>query len=99
MNLTPLEHAAYAIATQATIGLLSGNWWAGAAFGAALFIGREIAQAEYRYISLFGSGKRINLPWWGSFDLRVWTKLDAWLDWIVPTVVVVGVACVVEYGF
>ena len=35
------EHAFYALLMQAVIGLLTGNWWAGAAFGAAFFLGRE----------------------------------------------------------
>jgi hypothetical protein len=99
MNLTPLEHTAYAVTTQTLIGLLSGNWWAGAAFGAALFIGREITQAEYRWIATYGDGLRANLPWWGSFDRRVWTHLDSWLDWLVPTVVVVGVATLAQVYF
>ena len=92
MNLTSFEHAAFAVAIQIAIGLLSGDWWAGAAAGAFFFVGREHAQAEYRYISAFGGGRRINMPWWGGFDRRVWTKLDAWLDWLVPCVAVLGVA-------
>jgi hypothetical protein len=99
MNLSPLEHSAYAVTAQVVIGLLSGNWWAGAAFGAALLIGREITQAEYRWIAAYGAGKRSNLPWWGSFYYRVWTHLDSWLDWLVPAVAVVGVAYVVGHGF
>ena len=98
MNLTPLEHAAEALGIQVAIGLLTGNWWAGAAAGAFFFIGREHAQAEYRWIATFGDGLRANLPWYGGFSPKVWTHVDSWLDWLVPALVVVGVACYFQYG-
>jgi hypothetical protein len=50
MNRTNFEHAIYALLMQIVIGLLTGNWWTGAAFGAAFcvafFLGREHAQAQ-----------------------------------------------------
>jgi hypothetical protein len=93
LDLSPVYHALLAVAVQAVIGLLTGNWWVGAAFGAAFYIGREHAQAEYRWIKTFGDGKRSNLPAWGGFDPRVWRgEYDALLDWILPVVAVVVVA-------
>lgn len=88
-------HPIAAVLMQVLVGLLTGNWWAGAALGAAFFIAREITQAEYRWIETYGSGRRANMPWWGPFDLRVWPKLDQWLDWVMPLVLVVLVACVI----
>lgn len=85
-DTTPLQHAAIAACFVLIVWPL-GNPWVGAAFGAALFIGREHAQAEYRWIERFGNGKRANMPWWGGFDYRVW-DLGSLLDWIVPTVCV-----------
>lgn len=79
-----LEHIILALAVQAAIGLATGNWWAGAGVASAYFLGREAAQAEYRWIELYGEGLRANMPWWGPFDLRVWTKLDQWIDWLGP---------------
>jgi hypothetical protein len=32
------------------------------------------------------------MPHWGRFDLRVWPKLDQWLDWIAPTVATCALA-------
>lgn len=87
-----LGHPLGALLLQALVGFATGNWWAGAALGAALFIGREITQAEYRWIETYGQGRRANMPWWGAFDLRVWTKADQWLDWIAPVVAVVALA-------
>jgi hypothetical protein len=55
IDLTPVEHAIVA-AAQAGWGYATGDWWAGAAIGIAIFIGREHAQAEYRLYRLGLSG-------------------------------------------
>lgn len=86
------EHPLVALAIQLLVRRLGGSWWLGAAIGSAYFLGREIAQAEYRWIELFGHGLRANMPWWGPLDLRVWPKLDQWVDWIGPLVVTCGLA-------
>lgn len=91
MNLTPFYHALLVLAMQTIIGLLSGDWWAGAAFGAAFFLGREVTQSEYHWIAKYGNGKRANMPWWGGLDPRAWT-LDGVLDCALPAVAVVAVA-------
>jgi len=90
MNL--IEHAIAALVIQALIGLTTRNWWAGAALACGYFIGREVAQAEYRWIEQFGQGLRANMPWWGVFDGRVWAKADQWADWIGPIVVTLPAA-------
>lgn len=92
MNL--VEHALYAAAVQVTIGLLTGNWWAGAALAASYFIGREVAQAEYRWIEQFGGGLRANMPWHGAFDRRVWQNADQIADWLGPVVTTLAIAIV-----
>lgn len=84
--MTYFEHTIAALIVQIVIGRLTRNWWAGAALASAYFFGREIAQAEYRWIELYGHGLRANMPWWGPFDLRVWPKLDQWIDWMGPAV-------------
>ena len=81
-----VQHIVLALVVQAIVGLLTKNWWAGAAIASAYFIGREFAQAEYRWIEHFGAGRRANMPWWGPFDLRVWPKLDQWVDLIGPAI-------------
>jgi hypothetical protein len=80
-------HAAGAIAVQSLVASMTGNWWTGAAAGGALFLGREIAQAEYRWIERFGSGQRANLRWWGGFDARVWDRHSI-AGWIIPMLAV-----------
>ena len=71
MDWTTLQHTLIALAFTG-LGYLIGNPLAGACFGVALLIGREHAQAEYRWIERYGNGKRANLPLWGGFDRRVW---------------------------
>lgn len=98
MNLTHLEHAVIALVMQAVIGLLTGNLWVGAAFGAAFFIGREHAQAEERYIEANG-GRRYTTPQspeWAVFNLTWWNS-DSLLDLIVPTLTVVAVAAAFQW--
>lgn len=95
MNKTTLQHTLIALGVMAAIlivGLLfnssHGQLWLGlgGGVGIGIFLGREHAQAEYRWISQFGGGQRANMPWWGAFDVRVWQELDPWLDWLAPLV-------------
>ncbi|NYT38861.1 hypothetical protein ERD78_18905 [Allopusillimonas soli] len=90
MNRTNIEHAAYAVLMQAVIGLISGNWWIGAAFGAAFFLGREHAQREYHL------GDPSHLPPWRAFDVWNWTT-DARLDLLCPVAAVLVLAGVAGY--
>ena len=82
MNL--LEHALVAVAIQIAVGLATRNWRAGALLACGYFIGRELAQAEYRWIEQFGAGLRANAPWWAAFDPKVWTKADQIADVVGP---------------
>ena len=93
-QLALIGHLLIALALQSSVRAFARNWWAGAAAGAAWSVSREIAQAEYRWIEQFGAGLRANMPWWGGLDPAVWPKADQWLDWIVPTFAVLGVAWV-----
>lgn len=89
-----IDHIVLALLIQLTIRLPLKSWNAGAAAAIAWFVSREITQAEYRWIEHYGGGLRANMPWWGGLDPRVWQYGDPWLDWIVPTVVVIAVALV-----
>lgn len=83
-----MTHAAITLAVQLAGWALLGAWWPGAMVAAG-YIGREHAQAEYRWIERFGGGKRANMPWWGGFDPKVWS-FKSLTDWLLP-VAVVGV--------
>lgn len=83
MDLSPLYHAGAALFIQALFGYHLGHWGYGGLVGCIWFIAREQTQAEYRWIALLGEGRRINMPWWGGFDPRVW-DLGSILDFMVP---------------
>lgn len=53
----------------------------------AFFIGREIAQSEYRYIEA-NSGKRYKCPWYCGFLPSAWT-LKGLLDWALPLIITI----------
>ncbi len=79
-----IEHALAALVIQTLVAFITRNWWLGAMLASGYFLGREIAQAEYRWIEQFGDGLRANMPWWGALDLRVWPRADQWADAIAP---------------
>ena len=87
-----IGHLILALVLQLLVVRLTGSWRSGAFVAAAWAVSREITQAEYRWIEMFGGGLRANMPWWGGFDLRVWPKADQWLDWVAPTLLVIAVA-------
>lgn len=83
-----LLHAAFALAFQVLIGLATGNWWIGAAFGLGWFWSREHAQRQYKLA--LGRSIKTLAPWEGM-DVVRWNR-DALLDAVVPSVTVVAFA-------
>lgn len=90
-----LAHPVIALVLQAIIGLVSGDWWVGAAAGSFYFIGREYAQAEYRNIEHNYDGRRTNMPYFGGLELRAWT-LKGVLDFVLPSLAVILVALLLQ---
>ena len=76
-------HALFSVLAQGALAFLTGNWWLGAVGMAAVYIGREHAQAEYRWIEQYGFRRRANMPWWGGFDPKVWDRKSL-IDWLAP---------------
>lgn len=91
LDISPLLHAVSAVLFQMAVGYLFEEWGVGGAIGCMWFIAREHTQAEYRWIAKYGKGKRVNMPWWGGFDYRVW-DFNSILDATVPVI-----ACAVVY--
>lgn len=90
-------HVPVAIFAQLIFGLLAGDWWTPAAAMSALFIGREHAQAEYRWIERYGLGLRANMPWYGGFQPRVWT-IKSLYDCLLPAAATLTLAALVTYA-
>lgn len=84
-NKTHLEHAIIAIAIQVVVWLVFGlglgivSAWAAGAVAVAVFLGREIAQHEYK-----GGGPNEVTPFYGL--LNHWST-DSVLDVVSPLVV------------
>ena len=57
------------------------------AVGVFYFIGRELAQAEYKWINTYGGGFRKNMPWYGSLDYRVWDVHSWFWNLSLPIVI------------
>jgi hypothetical protein len=91
-----LEHSGYALLFMAIVGLLTANWFAGACFGSAFFVGREHAQAEYRVIQTYYGGKRANMPWYGGFEPRGWDRKSV-LDFVLPIAATAIVLIIVKF--
>jgi hypothetical protein len=89
-----LVHTLLAIALTLALGLTLGAWWVGAAAGAAYFAGREIAQAEYRWIERHGRGLRANLG-----PTSIWTTPGIWREksWLWDAVLPTAAVCALAY--
>lgn len=61
--------------------------WQLAVLGVAYFIGREIAQAEYRWIELYGKGLRANMSWYAPLDLRLWDAHSWFWNLALPLII------------
>ena len=82
------QHTVYALAVQICVGLASGNWWAGGLAACAYWAGREVAQAEARFIAGFvTSGHRADMPRWAFLDPRAWNTDSLLWDLAAPCVV------------
>lgn len=89
-DVTPLEHAAIAIGVQAAWAALTGDWWAGAAIGTAIFVGREHAQSESR----LRKASLARGDFWDvlrAFRPAIWRRGDV-LDVAMPAVATVTIA-------
>ena len=94
MNRSHLEHTLIALGFMSAIGLLTGSWLAGAAFGIAFFLGREHAQAEARYVKANGGDRYAtpHAPALGGLRPSSWNT-DSVLDFVFPIV-----ACGLAYA-
>jgi hypothetical protein len=66
-----MEHSLIALAITIVCSF-AGQPWLGLGISAGIFAGREVTQAEYRWIEKFGEGRRINMPWYGGFSPAAW---------------------------
>ena len=95
--MTRLQHLAIAVLLQCFVGLVTGNWWAGAALSAGIFAGREHAQAEYRWIEQVGEHKRVNLHPWDALEPKMWDFHSWFWNLSLPVAAVLAIAGVSQW--
>ena len=74
------------------MGLVTGNWWAGAALASGIFAGREHAQAEYRWIEQVGQHMRANLNPWDALQPKMWDVHSWFWNLSLPILAVLAIA-------
>jgi hypothetical protein len=79
-------HSCIAVLIQLFIGFTTKNWLAATLAPVFFYVGREIAQAEYRAIEHFYGKIRGNAPWYCGFELRAW-NLKSLLDFLLPLLI------------
>ena len=84
IDWSPLVHGVIAALIMGIVGLLTGHYIAGACLGAGFFLGREHAQAEYRWMDWQGA-HRSGREALGAFDPEVW-NLGSIFDLLVPMI-------------
>ena len=90
MNTSHLQHVLFALLVQAAVGFATGNWLLGGLLMVGFFVGREVSQAEYRWM-LARDTNRAEMPLFQGFDISAWS-LDAKLDASLP-----AIACAALY--
>ncbi|MDB5621951.1 MAG: hypothetical protein JWR39_514 [Devosia sp.] len=85
-----MTHVLLTVLVQLSLGLALRRWLLGGLMMIAFYLGREITQAEYRWISAFGAGRRANMPWWGGLDPQAWNAKSV-LDVLLPVLAVLAV--------
>ena len=87
-----ISHVLVTIAVMIAAYLLGYSAVIAGAMTVAYWLGREMAQAEYRYMSMHKTN-RAGAPWWMSLKREAWT-VKGMLDWALPAGAVVAVGAV-----
>jgi hypothetical protein len=78
--------------------VLTKNPFIGAIAGVFFFLGREIAQTEYRNIEASESKLRKDMSVFGGFNPKYWTLKALLADLTIPSVIVITIAFILKYA-
>lgn len=85
-----IQHSLYAILFQALGFLITSSLVPGAIFASGFFIGRELAQAENRYVKKYYSGARPeSMRWWKALSLDMWSIESFFWDMLLPITITI----------
>ena len=71
--------------------------WLGAVAGLFFYLGREIAQAEYRGIEASLTKLRKDFPLLGGFYPKYWTRKAFLADLVIPALLTITIALAVPH--
>lgn len=96
-----IEHSLYALAIQfAFILLLNTGAFVGFIAATFFFVGRELAQAEYRYIRMYTNGRRASdMRWWKALSPEIWNAHSFGWDLILPIILTGAIAIMFATNF
>lgn len=92
MILNGLAHAIIALVMQGIVGILTGNWWAGAALGIGFYWGREKRDHEIKVQHIPALA-----VWWKGWTPFEWCA-DGQNDFWWPFVVTIATALVMGFA-
>lgn len=91
------SHLAISLILQGLFYVVHGDLWLGAVAGFFFYLGREIAQAEYRGIEASPTKLRKDFPLLGGFFPKYWTRKAFLADLLIPVLITTVIALVVPH--
>ncbi len=95
--LVNLSHLVTSLALQGLFFLVHGDLWMGAVAALFFYLGREIAQAEYRGIEGSPTKLRKDFPLLGGFYPKYWTRKAFLADLVIPSSLTILIAIIYSY--
>ena len=91
------SHLAISLILQGLFYVVHGDLWLGAMAGLFLYLGREIAQAEYRGIEASPTKLRKDFPLLGGLLPKHWTQKAFLGDLAIPSLLTITIAIIHSY--
>ncbi len=95
--LVNLSHLVTSLTLQGLFYLVHGDLWMGAVAALFFYLGREIAQAEYRGIEGSPTKLRKDFPLLGGFFPKYWTRKAFLADLAIPALLTITIAIIHSY--
>lgn len=97
-NYLNISHILICVAFQGIGYALTKDPFIGAIAGIFFFLGREIAQSEYKNIEASPSKLRKDMSVFGGFNPKYWTIKALLADLTIPSVIVITIAFIIKYA-
>ena len=95
-NYLNISHILICLSLQGIGYALTKNPFIGAIAGVFFFLGREIAQTEYRNIEASESKLRKDMSVFGGFNPKYWTIKALIADLTIPSLIVITIAIILQ---